>query len=395
MRKKFTLVFLSAIVGVASGAWLGFGPLLKYKSEGLLSMPMGTVDYKRVNEFAHNSDVMREYLSFNPAEGVEIETLGAFVRSLNASNWSVPVPSLSRSDIKDLPSLPLPLPKDNDKNKDKDKDKNKDKDKDNAVEKAYLGVALSVVAHDPVQAANVTRWLGNYYKEASALVIVRDLVNRWTADNMDFANRALEEKIKLDFSIAQLQSRAAALKQLMTRYPNTNMRENQQVLDVRKENEKFMSPLAQLVAAESEIIGLQVDMQKLEREMAQYKFAQALAAKATQALAASRSGSESITNLAEVIQQLSKQTQTDAEQEKLLAFAADLSEIEARFLSRAQFVAEPSVPTRPQGLGPFKIMALMGFLAMLISAAWVMRKTLLKLLQDDAEPPRQGVSSAA
>ena len=287
--------------------------------------------------------------------------------------------------MRDLPNVLAP----------KDKDKDGDKNRDNFVEKVYLGVSLSAVARDPVRAATITRWLGSYYKEAATLDAVRDLVSRWTAENMDLSNRALEQKIKLDFSTAQVQSRAAALKQLAARYPNTNMRDSQQVLDVLTVNEKFMSPLAQLVAAESELIGLQVSMQKLEREMAQYTFAQTLAAKATQALAASRSGSQSITHLAEVIQQLGKQTQTDAEQEKLLAFAADLSEIEARFLSRAQFVAEPSVPTRPQGLGPFKIMALMGFLAMLMSTAWVMRKTLLKLLQEDAEPPRQGVSSAA
>ena len=365
---------MSVIFGITSGALLGFGPLLKYKSEGLLSISMGTVDYKRINDFAHNSHVLREYLALNPMPDIKNNQLERLAQDLIASEWSRPVPTLSKLDIKELPSLP--------------------KDKDQIDAKAYLGVVISAVAKDPIQAATVARWLGIYYKDAATLDAVRDLVNRWAAENIDLSNRALEEKIKLDFSITQVQSRAAALKQLMARYPNTSIRDNQQVLDVRKDNEKFMSPLAQLVAAESEIISLQQDVRKLEREMAQYAFAKKLAAEVALALQASRTGSESTANLAKVVQKLSQQPQTDAEQEKLLAFAAELSEIQTRFLSRAQFIADPSVPTRPQGLGPLKTMALMGFMAMLISAAWVMRKTLLKLLQDDAESSRPSVSSA-
>lgn len=372
MKKKLAVVLIATIVGVAGGALLGFGPLLKYRSEGVLNMPMGISDYKRIDEFTRNSDVLREFIKLNPPINMEGEKLERLARMLTTSEWSKPAPMLSKLDMKNLPDL----------------------QKDQSDSKPYLGVTLSAISRDPAQAAAVTRWLGTYYKEAATLETLRDLVNHWTVENTQPLDRVLEKKIKAEFSIVQMQSRAAALKQLMARYPNTSVRDNQQVLDVRKENEKFMSPLAQLVAAESEIIGLQEDIRKLDREMVQYAFSKNLAAQATQALNASRTGSESTTNLAKVIQQLSQQSKNDAEQEKLLAFAADLSEIQARFLSRAQFIADPSVPIRPEGLGPLKTMALMGFLAMLISTAWVMRKTLLKLLQEDADPHRQGLPAA-
>ena len=118
MRKKFTLVFAFVIAGVVVGALLGFGPLLKYKSEGLLNMPMGTVDYKKIDEFAHNSDFMREFFAIHPPEVGKGEGIDILIRDLNANSWIKPVPSVSKTDVRDLPSLLAPRDKDKDGDKD-------------------------------------------------------------------------------------------------------------------------------------------------------------------------------------------------------------------------------------------------------------------------------------
>lgn len=369
MRQKMAIVLVSTVVGMGVGGLLGNGPLLKYQSEGVLKLELGTAEYKRLTELANNAGVLRQFMELNPLTGLEEDATERLVRTLSRGDWSKPVPKLSKLDAKELPDL--------------------QKEDSASASSAYLGIKLSAVAHDPAQAAGITKWLGEYFKDAATLGAVRELVTRWAADNQQFADRALEKKIKMAFAIEQVQNRAAALKQLMARYPNMSQRESQQVLDVRKDNEKFMSPLAQLVAAESEIIGMQEDVRSLDREILQHAFTKTLMTNAMAALDKSRSGSESILQLAQVIKQQSKQSNTEAEQEKLLAFAADISHISARFLSQAQFIAEPSVPTRPQGLGPLKTMALMGFLAMLFSAAVVWRKTLLKLLQEGAGTPMQ------
>lgn len=379
MRQKMAIVLVSTVVGCAVGALLGYGPLLKYQSEGVLKMELGTAEFKRLGELASNSGVMRQYMALTPPPVSEdADKVEQLVRTLSKGDWNKPVPKLSKLDVKDLPNLEPNVEKENEKENDRV-----------TANSAYLGVQLSATSSDPKQAAAITQWLGNYYKDAATLEAVRELVRRWTADNQQFSDRALEKKLKASFAIEQVQTRATALKQLMARYPNMSQRDSQQVLDVRKDNEKFMSPLAQLVAAESEIINLQEGVRKLDREMTQYAFAKNLAADATVALEKSRSGTESTVSLAEVIKVQSKQVKTEAEQEKLLAFAADLSQISARFLSQAQFIADPSVPTRPQGLGPLKTMALAGFLFMLLSAALVWRKTLLKLLQEDDDKPAQ------
>ena len=42
MKRKIITVVAASVIGVGLGAGLGFGPLLRYKSEGILSMEMGT-----------------------------------------------------------------------------------------------------------------------------------------------------------------------------------------------------------------------------------------------------------------------------------------------------------------------------------------------------------------
>ena len=73
-----------------------------------------------------------------------------------------------------------------------------------------------------------------------------------------------------------MQTRAAALKIIGASYPDSARREGSQVLDVRKDNERSISPQAQLVGAESEIIEIRQKVSKLNRELEQQAFTQTL-----------------------------------------------------------------------------------------------------------------------
>lgn len=55
MKKKVVMLGMAALLGAGTGAGLGYGPLLKYKTEGVLSMEMGTAEYKRFSELANDA----------------------------------------------------------------------------------------------------------------------------------------------------------------------------------------------------------------------------------------------------------------------------------------------------------------------------------------------------
>ena len=236
---------------------------------------------------------------------------------------------------------------------------------------------------NPLKAAEIAIWLGGYFKNVATREAVRDQVFRWAAESRQFSDRALERKLKYEFEIEQAQTRSTALKKVLASYPESARREAQQVVDVRKDNEKFMSPLAQLIGAESEIIEINEKLKKLDREIEQQTFVKALVVDAQVVISQARSGSESVVKLSSVVTDFSKKIKTEAEREKLLSIAADLSQISARFLSQAQFVANPSVPSRPERPTPYTVMAICGLLFTLLVSLYIWRKLIINLLRQE------------
>lgn len=381
MQKKMIVVLAAAMAGAGIGAVLGYGPLLRYKTEGVLSMEMGTAEYKRFAELANDSTTVTQFIGASPPPDLKGANIDGLVRNVTRGEWHKPVPKVSKADAKELPDILLQLEQEREKTPQRDRPQERERRTPVWV---YLGLRLTHSAADPVEAASVAAWLGAYFKDVATREAVREQVSRWSSENRQFSDRALERKLAYEFDIQQAQTRAKALKTIVASYPDTARRDSQQVVDVRKDNEKFMSPLAQLVGAESEIIEIRERVQKLDREIEQQTFVKALVADSESAVGRARSGGESVLNLSAVITEFSKKVRTEAEREKLLSLAADLSQISARFLSQAQFVARPSVPTQPERPKPLMVIALGGLFAALLAMAYLWRHLILKLLwQDD------------
>jgi hypothetical protein len=383
MQKKIILILIAATAGTGLGALLGYGPMLRYKSEGVLNMDMGTSEYKRFTELANDASSASQFLDIFPPPKMHNGGVDALMKAIVKGEWHKALPKVSKVDAKELTDAVLQMERDGEKEREKERTQGKTgvkSFKDNAV---YLGLRLTHTASDPLEAAEMTTWLGGYFKEVATREAVREQVSRWTAENRQFSDRALEQKLKYEFDIEQAKSRALALKKIVAQYPETSARDSRQVIDVRKDNEKFMSPLAQLVGAESELIEITEKTLKLNREIEQQAFAGGLLKEAELALKQARSGTESVSKLAAVIAGYSKKIKTDAEREKLLSLAADLSQISARFMSQAQFIAQPSVPSRPERPTPLMYMVLIGGVFAGLAALYIWRKAIINLLKQD------------
>lgn len=383
MRKKIMVLLVAAVAGAGVGALLGYGPMLRYKSEGVLNMDMGTGEYKRFTELANDATSIGQFLAVFSPPKLKSEGLESLIKEVTKGEWHKPVPKVSKADGKELSDAVLQMERENEKEKEKERMQERGDIKNRKDGAVYLGLRLTHMAHDPIEAAEVATWLGDYFKEVATREAVRNQVSRWAADNRQFSDRALELKLRYEFEIEQAKTRALALKKIVASYPESAARESRQVVDVRKDNEKFMSPMAQLVGAESEMIEIREKTQKLNREIEQQAFAAALVGDAEVALRQVRSGSESVSKLAAVIADFSKKVKTDAEREKLLSLAADMSQITARFLSQAQFIAQPSVPSRPERPSPLMLIVLVGFLFALLAAAFSWRDAIFKLLKQE------------
>ena len=141
--------------------------------------------------------------------------------------------------------------------------------------------------------------------------------------------------------------------------------------------------MSQLVGAESEVIDIRERLQKLDREIEQQSFVKLLVVEADTAANSAQSGNDSVRQLSGVITEASKKVKTEAEREKLLSLAADLSQITARFLTQAQFVAKPSVPALPERPTPLMMSLLSGLLATFLAALFLWRRLIIDLLWRD------------
>ena len=379
MEKKVVGLAIAALLGAGVGAGLGYGPLLKYKTDGVLSMEMGTAEYKRFSELANDATTVTQYMTVSPPPDVKEDELDLVVRAVTRGDWHKPVPKVSRADAKELPDILLQLEQEREKNLET---RAEDTSRKPPVT-VYLGLRLTHRAPEPQQAANVATWLGEYFKDVATREAVREQVSRWKAENRQFSDRALERKLRFEFDIQQAQTRATALKAIVAAYPDAARRDSQQVVDVRKDNEKFMSPMSQLVGAESEIIGIRERLQKLEREIEQQSFVKSLVLEADTAANKAQSGNDSVRQLSGVITEASKKVKTEAEREKLLSLTADLSQITARFLSQAQFVAKPSVPSLPERPTPLMVTVLSALFAAFLAALFLWRQLIVELLWRD------------
>lgn len=379
MAKKFIAVLMAAVVGASVGAMLGYGPLLRYKAEGVLSMDMGTTEYKRFTELANDVETFGKFAALQPPSGIDAKRLSALSKSVEDGKWHKPVPRVSKADAKDLPDILVQMEQDRVKALDKSFD-----EKRKVTVPAYLGLKLTGTGADPVEAAVFATWLGAYAMDVATHEAVRDQVSQWKAENWKFSDRAREQRLKYEFTIEQAATRAAALKTVVASYPESARREGSQVVDVRKDNEKFISPQAQLVGAESEIIEIRQKIKRLDRELEQQAFTETLIGDVQTALKQARSGSESVIGLSGVLTQYDKKVKSDAEREKLLSLAADLSQISGRFLTQAQFISQPSAPLHPERPGPLLVIVFGALLSALLAGVFIWRNSIAKLLAQDS-----------
>jgi hypothetical protein len=363
---KSVLVAIAASIVIAGiGYAVATTFLLKFKSDGILTIDMSGAEYKRFTEAVSSLPNLKQVFASIPPENEEDKSAIEKMLGLGVQKWHTPLPVLSKLDTKDLPEALIKI------ELERNTDKNAEKTKQLYI---FVGARITATSPDAVQAARMALWLGNYFKEIAAKEAMRDQLFIWLAENRQFNERAQEDRLKHTFEIEQAQTRATSLKKVLAQYPDLAKSEARQVVDVRKDNERFISPGAQLVGAETQIIDIREKIAKLDRSIVQQLFAQSYFAEAEKVLNTANTGSGLILVFSDLTKKYSAKVQNEAEKEKLLSIAATVSEISARFLSQAQFVLPPTVPSRAETPRPLMVASIFGALGFLLSLGWFFRQ---------------------
>ena len=92
LTKKLIALAVAVVIGGCIGAVLGYGPLLNYKSEGVLSVEMGISEYKRYAELANDPDAITRYIAATPIPNLREDQRKKLVAVVVKGGWQKPVP---------------------------------------------------------------------------------------------------------------------------------------------------------------------------------------------------------------------------------------------------------------------------------------------------------------
>ena len=105
LTKKLIAFAGAAVVGGCIGAVLGYGPLLNYKSEGILSVEMGISEYERFAELANDPDVITRYIAATSIPNISEDQRKKLVAVVIKGGWQKLIPKVSKADSKEPPEF--------------------------------------------------------------------------------------------------------------------------------------------------------------------------------------------------------------------------------------------------------------------------------------------------
>lgn len=244
--RRIVLCMLAFAVLAAGFAWLR----PKFEASGFYYTPGWTLaDLKRFKSEFGSQEVLVSVLD----EARARERSGAellIARSGDAGFWdrSVrPLHPLTRKDAKEI---------------------FESKDRDASV---VLGLELSVAGRDPLIARDAVMLLGDFLNQTLMLTTLQN----WVATAQSASNG---ERLKIDnqvlqtrYSIEQSGRRIADLRELQTKYPESNRMDTRQVVNADANSARYLAPIAQVVALESSVAEANESLRRIERRSNQLK----------------------------------------------------------------------------------------------------------------------------
>jgi hypothetical protein len=192
---------------------------------------------------------------------------------------------------------------------------------------SLVGLDLSTDARTPAVATEMLATMGAYYANA----LIRERIRGWVLKNSGEApakQKALRaEVIEAQMKIEAMGRRIQDLKAILARYPDSAKLDARQVVSITEGSDRFLSPLVQLVAAESSIAQQRETIARKERQARQFDLIERYFREADQQLQSTQLVSELIPALAALASKRFEGVDPDAEwaREVIYRIQADIA----------------------------------------------------------------------
>lgn len=250
---RINLLLASIILGAAIGAVTYYTAALKYRSIGVLSLDATLAEYKRFTDVLANKTSLIKFVSQSSASEQARDAVTLVTNQADPLREAfTPVFRVSKSDLKELGEPPR---------------EPKDPKEAELANKQVLGARLTITHRDPAIAREGVVLLANYTRQELLRYQLAENISqrliKLRADIPKLENEAIAER----FNIQQMQAKVVELQKIADAYPKAQVYEARQVVNIERGGEKFLSPIAQVIAAESEAVQNRRTLAEKEREL--------------------------------------------------------------------------------------------------------------------------------
>jgi hypothetical protein len=379
MNKKIIFVALAALLGAGLGAYLSYGPLQKFKAEAVLNFEMSAPDYKRFVEALDDRANLKRYAERNaPAQHIGVE-------SIPKAEWYKPVSKISKTDFKDLPDVVTRYEIENAVKCDTvaEVESEKSLEKDSKLKRKefcpYAGLQVSSVASNPQFALDIATWLSQYAADTAIFDATQNVLSKWTKENKLLADSIPMQKAQLNVETEQSKFKLDNIKKITTTYTDAVQKEAKNIVNNQHLDLNGLSPKAQQLSTELELLSLDIKNQNLSRAIEQQTILDTVIKQVKTLSIDSKNGLERLAAIDGILVSTLNKAETLVTREKLLLMTAEVSTIKSRLIKKPVYVKPPSLPVRPDGPVPIKLIMLIGILFASLTTIYCWQKTIQKL----------------
>ncbi|MGS0742260.1 hypothetical protein ACVBEF_10560 [Glaciimonas sp. GG7] len=294
-----------------------------YKSEGYFQMEMSFSDFKRLQTAVIAPSRWEDFAKTLTKTQLADLNQENFVSRTHLESLIEPIYPVTRSELRDVPSA---VPK------------NEDAD--------ISGLKISYKAATPLGAQHGVFILGDFLRDTTILLNYRDLVRKRFTQYQANAGKFDNETIAARYELNQLKIKKASMQTILREYPDSTRLENRQPITITDGNERFLSPVTQLVAIETQIAEKTQNLPRIIREqqmntiyLRYYGAVQALLNKST-------SGDQFLAALPAIKNQLNLNLEDEVERSVFNNITIDNMNARSLYVEKTSFIAQPIIPQR-------------------------------------------------
>lgn len=326
---RYRLVIAIAPLVVATIATISATLSMGYQSSGVYRIgDYGLADYKRLRTILTDRS---RFDRFARASGADTLAEGRLLRESIASEEKFnqliqPAFRLTKEDVRQLAGS------------------------DGGKGDTLMGLRITITSDQAEKSQNGAKLLADYILDTIILTELPDWLRQEAANHknalLKLKNRILETR----FEIEQNREKLALLKELLERYPHSTDQGTRQLVSVEQGGDRYLSPLAQIVARESLIADLELSRKQLFHDSAKLTHSHRFYQAASELTHRSLGGRALLDELDLLKDDLFKPDPLDGAAEATdneLTIA--LAERRNRYFEKFRFLSAPQLPERASG----------------------------------------------